>query len=370
MYPSHSYESQLPPMQTNQASFGQAPAGSFSQTQPLQAPDYSMPQQQSHHMSAQTYQGPGYGAPKAQEECQDECVEEECDPDQCGDERRGPDADSRVCGIDQRPLLPLGLTVSTFLGGLCMLLCQLPVLNTLIGSYAFVLGIFLAAFSFLYLCVLVCMLYCWGCDPGYLRPEYAQAYTAMDEEALRKGERPKPGSNKPKRAHKTWLYRQPVRRYDHYCRWVTNCIGLLNHREFFIMVSGLVLIGILGTAIDLAALIAVFSRPKWIPRVLILAHLGYSVVLTGLASPILRIHFGLINRNELANEWKRNDFYVVSGKCGELIAVNALSDDDFNDRFDQFIYDKSRNPWDKGGSANCYSFWCTPRWPKQQMGEF
>lgn len=320
-------------------------------------------------MSAQTYQGHGYAGPKAPADCDDDCVEEECDPDQCGDERRGPDADSRVCNIDQRPLLPIGLTISTFLSGLCLLLLQLPVLNSLIGGFEFVLGMFEAAFLILYLATLGCTLYCWGCDPGYLRPEYAQAYTAMDEAAVRQGQT-RPQSNKPKRAHKTWLYRQPIRRYDHYCRWVTNCIGLLNHREFFIMVSGLVLINVLGTAIDLAALIAVFSRPSWIARILVCVHLLYSVVLTGLAGPIWKIHFGLIQRNELASEWKRNDFYVVSGKCGELIAVNNLSDDDFNEQFDNFHYDKSRNPWDKGGSANCYSFWCTPRWPKHQMGEF
>jgi hypothetical protein len=320
-------------------------------------------------MSAQTYQGPSYGAPKERGECEDECAEEECDPDQCGDEKRGPDEQSRPCGIDTRPLLPIGLVISTFLGGVCMLLCQLPVLNSLIGSYEFVLGMFIAIFLILYLVTCITMLYCATADPGTLKREYEQAYTAMEEVANRQGQA-RPAPKLPKRAHKTWLYRQPVRRYDHYCRWVTNCIGLLNHREFFIMVCGLVVIAILGTAVDLVALIAVFSRPNWVARILVAGHLFYSVVLMALAGPILRIHFGLVSRNELASEWKRNDFYVVAGKHGELISVNNLSDDEFNDQFDSFTYDKTRNPFDKGWVANCHSFWCTPRWPPHQMGEF
>merc|ERR1719263_597803 len=163
-----------------------------------------------------------------------------------------------------------------------------------------------------------------------MKSQYPQAYTAMEE--VRQGNVSPPPL--PKRAHKTWLYRGPVRRYDHYCRWVTNCIGLLNHREFFIMVCGLVVIAVLGTAIDLVALIAVFSRANWLARIAVLLHLFYSVVLMALAGPILRIHVGLVLRNELANEWKRNDFYVVMGKHGGLISVNELSDDEFNARFD------------------------------------
>ena len=40
--------------------------------------------------------------------------------------------------------------------------------------------------------------------------------------------------------------RQPIRRYDHYCRWLTNAVGLLNHREFVAML-------LLGCASDVEA---------------------------------------------------------------------------------------------------------------------
>jgi len=293
MYPSHSYESQLPGgSSANMNSFGGSPttttylvpsgspavynpvAGSFGQppllderTGSLARQEYSWPQAQSQNQytSAPTYGGPGAGGTKAPE-CEDECAEEECDPDQCGDEQRGPKPEGNSCGIDTRPMLPISLVLSTFAGGLCMLLCQLPTLNDLIGGYEFVLGMFIAIFLILYVVTLGCMLYCALANPGRLDRQNSPLYMAMEEVHSRQGN---PGAKPPlpKRAQKMWLYRQPVRRYDHYCRWVTNCIGLLNHREFFVMVSGLVLIAVLGTAIDLVTMVAVFSRGSWPYRV-------------------------------------------------------------------------------------------------------
>ncbi|CAE7257996.1 cdc48 [Symbiodinium natans] len=29
----------------------------------------------------------------------------------------------------------------------------------------------------------------------------------------------------PRRAHKSWQYGRPIRRYDHYCKWLNNVIG-------------------------------------------------------------------------------------------------------------------------------------------------
>merc|ERR1719343_685150 len=92
-------------------------------------------------------------------------------------------------------------------------------------------------------------------------------------------------------------------------------------------------------------------------------HLGYSVALIALALPILRIHVGLVSRNELAAEWKRNDFYVARNtKRGKDVPVNDLSDDEFNALFDEFVYDKSKNEMDQGCAKNCFNFWCLPRW--------
>jgi hypothetical protein len=268
-------------------------------------------------------------------------------------------------GFDVRPFLPMGLTISTSIGAVGMLCCQLPLVNDLIGGFEFVLGAFIALFGILYLATLVCIIYCTLSDPGQLKAP-RQAYTAMEEAHLRQGDQ----NPLPKRAQKTWLYRHPVRRYDHYCRWVTNCIGLLNHREFLSMCIGLVVIAVLGMAVDVIALIPAISKGNWIQKIAVAFHLFYSVTLMTLVGPILRIHIGLVSRNELASEWKRNDYYVVRGKHGEKIPVNELSDDEFNNRFDNFEYDARKNVFDHGLLNNWWSFWCIPRWPPTQQGEF
>jgi hypothetical protein len=87
--------------------------------------------------------------------------------------------------------------------------------------------------------------------------------------------------------------------------------------------------------------------------------------------PILKIHAGLISRNELASEWKRNDFYIAKRcKRGVNVQVNELSDDEFNELFDEFEYDERRNNYDKGRCKNCMNFWCVSRWEKKQKGDF
>merc|ERR1711974_186313 len=97
------------------------------------------------------------------------------------------------------------------------------------------------------------------------------------------------------------------------------------------MVGGLVAIGACGCLIDLALLgIAVWGK-RWAIAFFLFLHLAYSVILCSLAGPILRLHIGFVSRNELANEWKRNDFYVItSARTGKTTPVNELSDDEFN----------------------------------------
>lgn len=379
MYPSNSYEAQLPTTMPGGVTpmIGGSFQGSFQGPGVGQGPgpgahSFQGPRPQSpyaanagYQSSAPTYMGPGPEGTRAAPECEQECAEEECDPDQCGDEHRGPDAENTYFGFDVRPFLPLALTVTTFLGAVGMLTCQLPLVNGMIGNMEFVLGMLIAFFGILYLVTLTCIIYCSLSDPGQIKQN---AYAAMEEIHLRQGEQSQ--QPLPKRAQKTWLYRLPVRRYDHYCRWVTNCIGLLNHREFITMCTGLVVISVSGIVFDLIALIPAISKGSWLQRIVVSFHLFYSFVLLTLVGPILRIHLGLVSRNELASEWKRNDFYVVRNKGGEKVPVNDLSDDEFNNRFDSFEYDPRKNVFDHGCVNNWWSFCCIPRWSRNQMGEF
>lgn len=301
-----------------------------------------------------------------------ECAEEECDPEECGDENRPPRDDNYTCGIDRRPMLPVVLATSTLLGALCMVLLELPLTRKMLGS-AYVLD---ALFLVLYAVTMSAMAYCALCDPGTLRLGYqTDAYATVKDNQADPAEGnggPKDVGSLPRRAHKTWLYKSPVRRYDHYCRWLTNVIALLNHREFVVVLVGLVTIGAAGALLDVVlAVDMMFRGASWATKIFLVLHLAYSCILLCLATPIFRIHLGLISRNELAAEWKRNDFYVVKRlKTGEVVAVNSLEDEEFNELFDNFCYDSKKNPFDEGLPTNCWKFWCTPRWPEYQLGEF
>jgi len=302
-------------------------------------------------------------------ECQEEFAEDQClEGHECGNDTTEPKPEHLFLGIDTRPLLPIALALSTVLGGLWMVLFQVPLISRLLDVSQVVLSAF---FCTLYLVTLGTMAYAALFDPGQMRPDKnsKQGQALMSSESF--GSQTNSEPPLPKRAHKSWQYKRPIRRYDHYCRWLTNGIGLLNHREFLVMVFGLVLIGIVGTAVDVLLAVSMVHKGFWINEVLIAMHMLYSVIILWLAGPIFRIHFGLVSRNELATEWRRNDFYIaVKCKKGENIPVNDLSDEEFNELFDNFKYDKKKNSFDRGCLKNCFMFWCTPRWRRDQLGEF
>ena len=304
------------------------------------APDVSGPGR----FAAPTFESGKRSADK--EACND--PEEACDKDKFGEENKGPERSE--CW---KPLLPLTLNVSTFLGGMAVSMVQIPMLTELTAwPFAFFFGIAAA----IYAVTLLCMLWVARADPGQV--------TLTVEGEL------------PKRTHKCWLYPEPVRRYDHYCRWLQNVVGLLNHREFMAMLIGLTLIAVLGAVIDPCLAVLAYERAGiQITRdVILVLHWVYSLVLLHFEGQIFMIHVGLISRNETAQEWKQNKHYVAHNTSkGDNVPVESLSDsDEYNEHFDNgaFIYSPEANSLDKGCPTNCFNFWCHPRWPSGVQGDF
>eukprot|EP00933_Yihiella_yeosuensis_P002864 TRINITY_DN10502_c0_g3_i1.p1 TRINITY_DN10502_c0_g3~~TRINITY_DN10502_c0_g3_i1.p1 ORF type:complete len:359 (-),score=37.28 TRINITY_DN10502_c0_g3_i1:201-1277(-) len=313
--------------------------------------------------------GSGFGSMNSQKPgsaCTDpaeqQCAEEECDPDECGDEKRPP-LDSVDCfGNDKRPYLPVLLFSSTLFGAIIMVTLQFPMVRENFENGFKIRGFFLT----LYATTLYCMVYCILSDPGKLTSEQQDAYARITQAPESEG------PNLPKRCHKMWLFKAPIRRYDHYCRWLTNSIGLLNHREFVVMTAGLASIGICGTVLDII-LVLFTSGKHFFGGFILLMHLTYSMILSALGYPILRLHIGFVSRNELANEWKHNHSYIIrDARTGKKIPVNELDEEEFNDNFDneRFEYDPELNPFDKGWQQNCLNFWIVSRWSRDQLGDF
>lgn len=260
-----------------------------------------------------------------------------------------------ICGIDKRPFFPTVLFVS-LVWSLCMTKLQSMVFTRLFAS-AHCTVIFLA----MYIITIGAAMHTSLSNPGLLSEEQFRRLQA-GEIAL------------PARAHKHWLYRRPVLRFHQYCRWVTNCIGLRNHRSYMVMLCGFVTIAVSDAVVDLVLIPANFTMDgaSWTTALLLLVHLVYSVYFAWYSAPLLRQHAAFIYRNELTQDWKRDTFYIIRDEeTGEAIPVNNLDTETYNRYFDAnaFEYDASKNPLDKGWVNNCLAFWLTSR-SEEELGEF
>ena len=132
--------------------------------------------------------------------------------------------------------MPAALSLSTLLGAVAVSMVHIPMLTELTGWNCTIL---LTIAAMIFGPTLLCMLWVARVDPGQITENIEDQ-----------------GAELPKRTHKSWLYSKPIRRYDHYCRWLQNVVGLMNHREFMAMLIGLALIAVLGVVFDpcLAAL--------------------------------------------------------------------------------------------------------------------
>jgi len=133
----------------------------------------------------------------------------------------------------------------------------------------------------------------------------------------------------PKRTYNDESCERPILRYDHYCRWINNWIGLYNHRSFIVMAMFLSVVACIGVLADVALLAFCWHTTDWWQKGCLLLHCAYSLAFAYYVLPIFRQHIRFVSRNELAQDWKSDAFYIVHhAVTGEPIAVNTLEDEE------------------------------------------
>eukprot|EP00928_Gymnodinium_smaydae_P028913 TRINITY_DN21921_c0_g1_i2.p1 TRINITY_DN21921_c0_g1~~TRINITY_DN21921_c0_g1_i2.p1 ORF type:complete len:372 (-),score=78.06 TRINITY_DN21921_c0_g1_i2:107-1177(-) len=287
---------------------------------------------------------------------QDSIEEEEAGEAEAAEAAKGPEI-RKIFGMDQRPMYPT-ILIGSLLWSMSMTSMQCRVVEHLMGPLRHTQLFFVV----IYATTICTMAYVSLCDPGLLSRE---ACERLQRE----------GGELPKRAFKHWLYKRPVLRFHQYCRWVTNAIGLRNHREYMVMLVGFVCMSLLDVVVDAVHVLLRIWRLRllgadFFSNVAIVLHLVYSCYFAWYTIPLLRQHVGFMCRNELTKEWQRDDFQVIHREDGETVPVVELDVEDYNDYFDSFVYDSKLNPWDKGWVQNCLTFWLTPRWSPSCTGEF
>jgi len=259
------------------------------------------------------------------------------------------------CGLSKQRQLPMLLIVSMILGATCMAWLQRDLFGKLLGSKVIVYD---ASLLSLYGVTFGIMTYTALRDPGMISNVMLSNWESGQAEL-------------PKRTCKDENCERPILRYDHYCRWINSWIGLYNHREFIVMAMFLSIVACVGILADVALLAFLWHATNWWQKVCLLLHCAYSLVFAYFVVPIFRKHVGFVSRNELAQDWKSDSFYIIhDAVTGEPRAVKTLEEEEYNLYFDTFQYDGTLNPWDKGCPKNCGIFWCRPRWTDGQLGEF
>merc|ERR1712113_863661 len=109
------------------------------------------------------------------------------------------------------------------------------------------------------------------------------------------------------------------------------------------MLFGFVIMAVLDSVLDLVHIVrhvkhVEFHVSQLLGAIALVAHMIYSFYFSWYCVPLLRQHIGFVLRNELTQEWKRDDFNIIYNQVGDPVAVNELSEEEYNEQFDNFVY--------------------------------
>eukprot|EP00471_Norrisiella_sphaerica_P003156 CAMPEP_0184488588 /NCGR_PEP_ID=MMETSP0113_2-20130426/12562_1 /TAXON_ID=91329 /ORGANISM="Norrisiella sphaerica, Strain BC52" /LENGTH=237 /DNA_ID=CAMNT_0026871465 /DNA_START=221 /DNA_END=934 /DNA_ORIENTATION=- len=122
-----------------------------------------------------------------------------------------------------------------------------------------------------------------------------------------------------------------VEKFDHFCPWVGNVVGVRNHRYFvlFTIFTFAVAIEVFASSLFLGVSEVGRRSPKHVPAIA-LALTAYTSVILLAVGGLMFYHLDLVAHNESTNERLKG------------------------------VYGIRRNPYNRGKVRNCVEFWCTP----------
>jgi len=191
---------------------------------------------------------------------------------------------------------------------------------------------------------LTALLLAWITEPGivpYVHVEEPQGDPSVDgETTLRRNPRKKyvialNGQHYPLPLFRAKICRETeacVERFDHFCPWVGNVVGLRNHKYFvaFTIGASVVALEVFVSSILVGTSAKLSEELKAHERAMALILASYTAVIMLAVGGLMCYHADLIAQNESTNERLKGVF-----------AVRA-------------------NPYDEGVLTNCYNFWCLP----------
>ncbi|XP_063792515.1 palmitoyltransferase ZDHHC12 isoform X2 [Pseudophryne corroboree] len=182
-------------------------------------------------------------------------------------------------------------------------------------------------------------------DPGYVYMDSDEKSFPADDEQEMMSLKPSPVRMrrcgycllKPMRARHCKSCQRCVRRYDHHCPWIENCVGEKNHRVFILYLTVQLMVLFWAFCLAWSGFQSDFSWSGWL-RVNVFLLLAFMLIsiLTMVVCLLLVCHLYLISCNSTTWEFMSYHRIAYLKQC-----------------------DSDTNPFDRGIVRNLWSFFCT-----------